>query len=411
MVKKVNKKEWICAWCFVILSITVGQSVGESEGAAPWTPTWADTLKKDLLKGYDPSIRPSQHYNVTTVEARITITHVEINEIKSTLSVYGWMKFNWIDNRLAWEPMLNGNITKLFLNHSDLWHPTKDQTNTFVKVTSEGMIEYTSALQKQSKCFMQWEKWPFDVQFCSMMFSPWKPLDAMETHVALVKNDIPQGTTWSLLNISLETHVIFDFHEGVEHRATQFHVVMKRNSNIYRSTIIAPACVLIMMNLLSFWLPENCAEKLVLNGINVLVTCMFLIHFNEYISYYTNSTPSIVLFYSQSLYLSGFCLLMTIILQSVVKSMSKVPLYPFMKKLIMLDVVVYMICMKKPSDENLDDICEVLEEPRNNTDEDQSTVHGVAGYQKDWMIFTTLLERIVFIIYVIIFSLMLYFHF
>lgn len=33
-----------------------------------WAPTWADTLKKDLLKGYDPSIRPSQHYNVTTVE-------------------------------------------------------------------------------------------------------------------------------------------------------------------------------------------------------------------------------------------------------------------------------------------------------------------------------------------------------
>uniref|UniRef100_A0A182SJN1 Neurotransmitter-gated ion-channel ligand-binding domain-containing protein n=1 Tax=Anopheles maculatus TaxID=74869 RepID=A0A182SJN1_9DIPT len=93
MVTNVRKCIW--AAVFVLVSVAVGQVVGQGEGAgaAVWAPTWTDTLKKDLLKGYDPSIRPSQHYNVTTVEADITITHVEINEIKSTLSVYGWMKF------------------------------------------------------------------------------------------------------------------------------------------------------------------------------------------------------------------------------------------------------------------------------------------------------------------------------
>uniref|UniRef100_A0A182PA78 ETS domain-containing protein n=1 Tax=Anopheles epiroticus TaxID=199890 RepID=A0A182PA78_9DIPT len=324
------------------------------EVPASWAPTWTDTLKKDLLKGYDPSIRPSQHYNVTTVEIGITITHVEINEIKSTLSLYGWMKFKWYDARLAWEPLLNGNVTQLFLNLTSIWHPTQDETGSLVKLSSNGLLEYTNALQQQSKCSIQWQKWPFDTQHSRILFSPWAEVDGMEIHVKMLEYTITQGTMWTVMNITLETHTTIGMQENAQLRGTHLLVELKRNSGIYSATITAPACVLVLMNLLSFWLPPNCSEKLILNAINVLITCMFLIHFNEYISYYTSSTPSVVMFFGQSLYLSGFCLLLTVLLECVVKSNSKKPLHPWLKKLISLELIAIIISMNR-ADENWND--------------------------------------------------------
>ncbi|XP_035908825.1 5-hydroxytryptamine receptor 3A-like isoform X1 [Anopheles stephensi] len=415
MVPRVKKCIW--AALFVLASVAVGQVVGQGEGAgaaAVWAPTWTDTLKKDLLKGYDPSIRPSQHYNVTTVETAITITHVEINEIKSTLSVYGWMKFKWTDSRLAWEPLLNGNVSKLFLNLSTIWHPTLDEAGSLVRVTSDGALEYTNELRQQSKCTIQWQKWPFDTQHCRMLFSPWAEVDGMEIHVKMLKNEISQGTMWTVMNITLQTSTNVDVHANPELRGTHLTVKLKRNSAIYRSTITAPACVLVLMNLISFWLPPNCAEKLVLNAINVLITCMFLIHFNEYISYYTNNTPSVVLFYSQSLYLSGFCLLMTVMLECVVKSRSKKPMPTVLKKLITLKLIAGMISINRGSSQTTDEMCETLddaEEASSNLDGMQCNGQHASESHQDWLMFATLLERFVFALYVIIFTLMLALYF
>ncbi|XP_041780081.1 neuronal acetylcholine receptor subunit eat-2-like isoform X1 [Anopheles merus] len=405
--------KYMCVALFALVTVALGQVVAQSEGAAVWAPTWAETLKKDLLKGYDPSIRPSQHYNVTTVETGITITHVEINEIKSTLSVYGWMKFKWYDARLAWEPQLNGNVTQLFLNQSAIWQPTLDEKGPLVKVTSNGLLEYTNALQQQSKCTIQWQRWPFDTQQCRMLFSPWAEVDGMEIHVKMLKYEIAQGTMWTVMNMTLETHTAIDVHETPLHRGTHLVVELKRNSGIYRSTITAPACVLILMNLLSFWLPPNCGEKLILNAINVLITCMFLIHFNEYLSYYTTSTPTVVLFFGQSLYLSGFCLLMTVVLECVVKSNSKKPLHPALKKLITFELIAMIISTNKTDEKCLgDEMCETLQDEQEVEEAPSSTRHRQTDTpEQDWLLFVTLLERIVFALYVIILSLMLALYF
>ncbi|XP_049282697.1 5-hydroxytryptamine receptor 3A-like isoform X1 [Anopheles funestus] len=409
-----NVKKCICTALFVLVAVAVGQVVGQGEGAAVWAPTWTDTLKKDLLKGYDPSIRPSQHYNVTTVETSITITHVEINEIKSTLSVYGWMKFQWMDSRLAWEPQLYGNVTKLFLNQTSIWNPTLDNTGPLVKVASNGILEFTNALRHESKCTIQWQKWPFDTQRCSIFLLPWAEIYDMEINVKMLKNEVLQGTIWTVMNITLETHKTFNVSDSPEHRGTHIRFELKRNSAIYRSTITAPACVLVLMNLLNFWLPPNCAEKLILNAINVLITGMFLIHFNEHLSLYTNSTPSVVLFYSQTLYLSGFCLLLTVLLECVVKSGSKKPLHPALKKLITFDVIAGIISINNSPTRNDDEMCETLadtQEASNNMDEVQCNGPSQNEAKQDWLLFVTLLERIAFALYVIIFCLMLVLYF
>ncbi|XP_058062845.1 5-hydroxytryptamine receptor 3A-like isoform X2 [Anopheles bellator] len=394
---------------FLASGLVIFLSFGPAAGQGPkWTPTFADTLRKDILRDYDPTLRPSQYYNVTTVETGITLTHVEINELKSIFSVYGWMKFQWNDSRLAWEPMLYGNTTKLYLNQTVVWTPSAEASNILVKVTSDGILELTNSFQKQTKCSIQWQRWPFDTQHCKMLFSPWIELD-MEVHVSLMKNNIEQGTMWSLSSVTLETHAYKDENVSLHLKGTHLHCVMKRNSAIYSSTIIAPACVLVLMNLIGFWLPPTCGEKLVLNAINLLVTSMFLIHFNETISYYTNNTPSIVLFYSQSAYLSCGCLLLTVAIECMLKNKSKVPVHPVVKKIISIEAILCMITTDKKRYQNNNEVCETLEEPI--VEQSGNDLESATNSDQDWLLFATLLTRVAFIIYVILFFVMILCHF
>lgn len=49
-----------------------------------------DILKRDLFQTYDRFARPNE--NVTNVELKLTIRHIDIDEDKSVLSTFGWLK-------------------------------------------------------------------------------------------------------------------------------------------------------------------------------------------------------------------------------------------------------------------------------------------------------------------------------
>ncbi|XP_058168530.1 neuronal acetylcholine receptor subunit eat-2-like [Anopheles ziemanni] len=391
--------------------MAIVQVSAQSDGGQKWTPTWADRLKKDLLKDYDPSLRPSQHYNVTTVETSITITHVEINEIKSTLSVYGWMKFNWTDIRLGWIPEQYENKTYVYLNHTTVWHPS-DEPNTLVKVSSTGHMLHVSTFDKNSKCTLEWKKWPFDTQHCKMLFSPWLEREDMELGTVLMQYVATQGTLWSLRNVSLVTYVSEDGNATTAERGTYLLFEMERNSPIYRSTIIAPACVLMLMNLINFWLPPDSNDKLVLNGISMFVTCLFLMQFNEHLAYYTSATPTIVLFYSRSLYLSGVCLLITVAIDCMLKTGNKVQIPSSVKTLITNYSNACMIATNQSPNKADDQMCDSLddtptEEAINYMEEMPSSGLKKSNFYQDWLLFATLLNRIAFVIYLVIYSFMM----
>lgn len=57
-----------------------------------WNGTLTDKLKQDLLLNYDKFARPTEHFNTTTVRFGITVRHVDIDEMKSTMVVYAWLQ-------------------------------------------------------------------------------------------------------------------------------------------------------------------------------------------------------------------------------------------------------------------------------------------------------------------------------
>ena len=59
-------------------------------------PSWninnTDILKRDILMSYDKFVRPNPSLNITNVEVRLSVRHIDVDEDKSIVTVFGWFK-------------------------------------------------------------------------------------------------------------------------------------------------------------------------------------------------------------------------------------------------------------------------------------------------------------------------------
>lgn len=56
-----------------------------------WSATDTDVLRRDLLMNYDKFAVPLVENVTTTVNVGLAIAHLQLDEIKSVLTVHGWM--------------------------------------------------------------------------------------------------------------------------------------------------------------------------------------------------------------------------------------------------------------------------------------------------------------------------------
>lgn len=68
-------------------------------------------------------------------------------------------------------------------------------------------------------------------------------------------------------------------------------ITIERRSSIYHTVILAPAFVVILLTLLTFWLPAKCGEKLLLNAVTAIIIVQFLLNFSQKIDTMGTHTP------------------------------------------------------------------------------------------------------------------------
>lgn len=80
-----------------------------------WNETNVDKLKSDLLKNYDRFNRPEDFATVTKCFISLTVIHMELDETRGVLETHGWVKMNWTDSKLKWDPSAYGGISHLHM--------------------------------------------------------------------------------------------------------------------------------------------------------------------------------------------------------------------------------------------------------------------------------------------------------
>lgn len=78
-----------------------------------WNETNIDKLKGELLQDYDRLNRPENFETATQCWLGLTIIHMELDETKGVLETHAWMRMNWSDSKLKWDPSKNSNITQI----------------------------------------------------------------------------------------------------------------------------------------------------------------------------------------------------------------------------------------------------------------------------------------------------------
>jgi hypothetical protein len=62
---------------------------------------------------------------------------------------------------------------------------------------------------------------------------------------------------------------------------------------LQRDFQVTPAIVIVFMTLVSFWLPPQAGEKLLLNGVAVVVICILLVYFSKLLPGFAATPPLI----------------------------------------------------------------------------------------------------------------------
>uniref|UniRef100_A0AAU6PBI1 Nicotinic acetylcholine receptor alpha3 n=1 Tax=Protohermes xanthodes TaxID=1452977 RepID=A0AAU6PBI1_9NEOP len=429
---------YVLVLCFVVLFKDI--EAHEGSGTTPpdvnqrplWNITHTDKLKRALLLNYDKFARPSQHYNTTVVNVDMEVRHFDLDELKSLFTVHCWVKLHWTDQKLKWNASDFGGLTTLHLADHEIWQPDivmynsatgasiDHYGNTHCIAHEDGTVLWVPPSQFVVFCNLNLRYWPFDTQTCMLRLGSWTydgtqldlQIDDTETETQL----LVENSEWQLKGITKSRNSMLYACCEENYIDITYNITLSRYSPTYKAVVITPAFVVIMMTLLIFWFPPQAGEKILLAGCTAIVICLFLLYFTQKLPAFATNTPLVVLFYSSSLYLVCFAIIISVIVMHISRTQHTTALPWFIKKPLSgwLGKVLGLQTTPNPTllthrvnAEELREQNSVTFDEQNSADDHQmiaSTPKPVS--QQDWILFAMAIDRIFFLFYSFLFAIL-----
>lgn len=227
------------------------------------------SLRKALLKDYDPYLRPRRlQEDPVIINASFGVSRLhDLNEKERKISILGYFRFSWIDEFLVWDKDKHQNISDIVVKTDDIWWPTiglgnpisdfETMKNTYgiFQVSFSGVIAWSPGALFSVMCDMKLQKFPFDTQTCDFVF-----VILGYTNKDIVINANPdilnvQGTTeWDIL----ETKIL-ELPGGSNGLKIRF--TLRRKPYFVLLTVTMPLTLLSILNIFVFLIPVESGEK------------------------------------------------------------------------------------------------------------------------------------------------------
>uniref|UniRef100_A0A8C9DW43 Cholinergic receptor nicotinic gamma subunit n=1 Tax=Prolemur simus TaxID=1328070 RepID=A0A8C9DW43_PROSS len=90
-----------------------------------WGRNQEERLLADLMRDYDPHLRPAQRdSDVVNVSLKLTLTNlISLNEREEALTTNVWIEMQWCDYRLRWDPQDYEGLWVLRVPSTMVWRP------------------------------------------------------------------------------------------------------------------------------------------------------------------------------------------------------------------------------------------------------------------------------------------------
>uniref|UniRef100_A0AAQ4RC65 5-hydroxytryptamine receptor 3A n=1 Tax=Gasterosteus aculeatus aculeatus TaxID=481459 RepID=A0AAQ4RC65_GASAC len=278
------------------------------------------------LEAFRPAVNLS---NPTIANISFTLYAVlGVNEKTQILTTFLWLRQYWHHEFLVWDPDECDGVTKISLPVKKLWSPDiivyefvdddVSQACPYVYVNHTGHIRWDRMLRLVSACNLKIFSFPFDMQNCSFTFGSY-----MHTSKNMLLNIYTKSSPryleasgeWELVDILGEASIL---QFGVdEWDIITFWVVIKRRPVLYVVNLLIPSSFLMLIDILSFYLPPHSVDRASFKMTLILGYTVFLLIMNDLLPSTANGTPIIGIYFSVCLALMVISLLETVIITNV----------------------------------------------------------------------------------------------
>ncbi|XP_066091200.1 neuronal acetylcholine receptor subunit beta-3 [Saccopteryx bilineata] len=321
-----------------------------------------DALLRHLFQGYQKWVRPVLNSNDTIkVYFGLKISQlVDVDEKNQLMTTNVWLKQEWTDHKLRWNPDEYGGIHSIKVPSESLWLPDivlfenadgrfEGSLMTKVIVKSNGTVIWTPPASYKSSCTMDVTFFPFDRQNCSMKFGSWTYDGTMVDLVLMNENvdrkDFFDNGEWEILNAK---GMKGNRRDGLySYPFITYSFVLRRLPLFYTLFLIIPCLGLSFLTVLVFYLPSDEGEKLSLSTSVLVSLTVFLLVIEEIIP---SSSKVIPLIGEYLLFIMIFVTLSIIVTVFVINvhhrsSSTYHPMAPWVKRLF-LQKLPKLLCMK-----------------------------------------------------------------
>ncbi|KAM9831440.1 uncharacterized protein ACB057_018630 [Neosynchiropus ocellatus] len=314
------------------------------------------------LQPFRPAVNLS---NPTVTNISFTLYAVlGVNEKTQILSTFLWLRLYWHHEFLVWDPDHCDGVTRISLPVKQLWSPDiivyefvdddVSQACPYVYVNHTGHIRWDRMLRLVSACNLKIFSFPFDVQNCTFTFGSYmhtirdvrvSPALTFEEMSGNSKRYLEASGEWELVDILGETSIL---QFGIdEWDIITFWVVIKRRPVLYVVNLLIPSSFLMLIDILSFYLPPHSVDRASFKMTLILGYTVFLLIMNDLLPSTANGTPIIGIYFSVCLALMVISLLETVIITNVLHHNSmKYQEVPQWVRVVVLKHVANLICYR-----------------------------------------------------------------
>ncbi|GMS87739.1 hypothetical protein PENTCL1PPCAC_9914, partial [Pristionchus entomophagus] len=291
-------------------------------------------LYNHLVGSYEREVRPSlSHEEPIEVDFVFSLTQIiDVDERNQILTSNAWVRQQWIDYKLVWDPRDFGNVTKIHIPYEKIWRPdiilynnadsqyTKSVMSTDVVVSFLGNVTWASAAIFKSSCPLDVRYYPFDTQSCVLKFASWAydgtKIDLM---ISSDKDQTPKedgnymmSTEWELLNIRAEKDVVIYSCCPEPYPFVDIQIKILRRPMFYVFNLILPCVLISGIALLGFYMPSDSGEKVTLGITSLLSTTVFLMLVAEGMPPTSEALPLIGIYYGVTIFIVSLATAMTV---------------------------------------------------------------------------------------------------
>ncbi|XP_020558472.1 5-hydroxytryptamine receptor 3A-like [Oryzias latipes] len=319
--------------------------------------------------------RPAENLtNPTITNISFTLYAVlGVNEKAQLLSTFLWLRLYWHNEFLVWDPEECDGVTKISLPVKELWSPDiivyefvdddVSQACPYVYVNHTGHIRWDRMLRLVSACNLEIFSFPFDVQNCTFTFGSYmhtirdvrvSPALTFKEMSANSRRYLEASGEWELMDILGETSILqfgVDEWDIITFWGFSRQVVIRRRPVLYVVNLLIPSSFLMLIDILSFYLPPHSVDRASFKMTLILGYTVFLLIMNDLLPSTANGTPLIGIYFSVCLALMVISLLETVIITNVLHHSSmKYQEIPKWVKVIILKHIANMICYRWPKE-------------------------------------------------------------